>query len=233
MWAYLTWQGRDFAFERGAPLLIVATLMAGPIILNLRRLNPPDAAVREVIVQLFGTFSLITVLIGVNGIVSNDRVRGYYRLLFAKPVSIPRYYAQAWIVNGLGLLATSVAVCAAIYVIGYPLFVWRVLLTVGLAYIALGGLGFFYSTVWRFDWVLMGGTLALAHVLRLLFPAEASRAGKALHVVLPPFHSLQDTGIDLARGQSVDPGLLLWMLGWGISGFLLGLFVLRRRSLAT
>jgi hypothetical protein len=233
MWAYLAWQGRDFAFERGAPLLIVATLLAGTMIVELRRVQPPEAAVREAIVQLFGTFSMLTVLIGINGIVSNDRVRGYYRLLFAKPVSIPRYYAQAWIVNGLGLLATSVAVCAAIYAIGYPLFVWRVLLTVGLTYVALGGLGFLYSTVWRFDWVLMGATLAVAHVLRLLFPAGTSRAGRVLHVLLPPFHSLQDTGIDLARGEAVDPGLLAWMLGWGISGFLLGLLVLRRRSLAT
>lgn len=238
MWAYLAWQGRDFAFERGAPLLIVATLMAGPIILNFRRLDGAtgvlaDNAVREAIVQLFGTFAVITVLIGINGIVSNDRVRGYYRFLFAKPVSIPRYYAQAWIVNGLGLLATSLAVCAAIYAVGYPLFVWRVLLTVGLMYVALGGLGFFFSTVWRFDWVLMGATLALAHVLRVLFPAGVSRAGNVLHVILPPFHRLQETGIELARGAAVDPNLLAWMLAWGISGFLLGLFVLRRRSLAT
>src|SRR5687767_3802127 len=111
LWSYLGWQGRDFAAERGAPLLIVATLMAFPIIMALRELrataaSPMQAEVsaRYAIVQLFAEFSLIAVLIGINGVVSNDRVRGYYRFLFAKPVSIPRYYAQAYAVNGLGLL---------------------------------------------------------------------------------------------------------------------------------
>jgi hypothetical protein len=239
MWSYMAWQARDFAFERGAPLVIVATLMTFPIIMVLRglRTGTSDAAqaataASYAVVQLFGEFSLISVLIGINGVVSNDRVRSYYRFLFAKPVSIPRYYAQAYLVNGVGLVATALVLCAAIYTLGYPVFTARVVLTVGLVYVSLGGLGFFYSTVARFDWVLMGATWGLAQVLRAVYPATESRAGKVLDVILPPFHRLRDVGQQLARGESADPSLLAWLLGWGVAGFVLGLLILRRRPLA-
>jgi hypothetical protein len=240
LWSYLGWQGRDFAAERGAPLLIVATLMAFPIIMALRELrataaSPMQAEVsaRYAIVQLFAEFSLIAVLIGINGVVSSDRVRGYYRFLFAKPVSIPRYYAQAYAVNGLGLLFAAGGVLGVIYALGYPVFPARVLLMVPLVYVSLGGLGFFYSTLARFDWVLMGATWGLAQVLRAVYPPQESRAGQVLDVILPPFHRLRDVGVQLARGEAAEPAMLVWLLGWGVSGFVLGLLTLRRRPLAT
>lgn len=239
MWSYLAWQARDFVVERGAPLLIVATLMTFPIIVTLRTLgdaaSPLQAAVsaRYAIVQLFAEFSLICVLIGINGVVSSDRVKGYYRFLFAKPVSIPRYYAQAYVVNGVGLVLTALGLLGAIYALGYPVFPARVLLMVILVYLSLGGLGFFYSTLARFDWVLMGATWGLAQVLRAVYPAQESRAGRVLDVVLPPFHQLRDTGLLLARGEPAESRTLVWLLAWGLSGLVLGLLILRRRPLAT
>lgn len=239
MWSYLAWQARDFVVERGAPLLIVATLMTFPIIMTLRTLgnaaSPLQASVsaRYAIVQLFAEFSLICVLIGINGVVSSDRVKGYYRFLFAKPVSIPRYYAQAYVVNGVGLVLTALGLLGAIYALGYPVFPARVLLMVILVYLSLGGLGFFYSTLARFDWVLMGATWGLAQVLRAVYPAQESRAGRVLDVVLPPFHQLRDTGLLLARGEPAESRTLVWLLAWGLSGLVLGLLILRRRPLAT
>ena len=239
MWSYLGWQARDFVVERGAPLLIVATLMTFPIIMGLRQLGnagtPMQAAIsaRYGIVQLFAEFSLICVLIGINGVVSSDRVKGYYRFLFAKPVSIPRYYAQAYVVNGIGLVLTALAVLGAIYALGYPVFPARVLLMVVLVYLSLGGLGFFYSTLARFDWVLMGATWGLAQVLRAVYPAHESGAGRVLDVILPPFHHLRNVGVQLARGEATESSTLLWLLAWGISGFVIGLLILRRRPLAT
>ena len=239
LWTYLRWQARDFVAERGAPLLIVATLMAFPIVMGLRELRSATASsaqatisARYAVVALFAEFSLIAVLIGINGVVSNDRVRGYYRFLFAKPVSIPRYYAQAYTVNGLGLLITALGVLGVIYALGYPVFPARVLFMVALVYVSLGGLGFFYSTLARFDWVLMGATWGVAQVLRAVYPANESRAGKVLDVILPPFHRLREVGQQLARGESADAGMLAWLLGWGIACFMLGLFMLRRRPLA-
>jgi hypothetical protein len=239
LWSYLGWQARDFVAERGAPLIIVAALMTFPIIMGLRRARGAfvaaraDLAASQAIVELLAQFALIAVLIGINGVVSNDRVRGYYRFLFAKPVSIPRYYAQAYVVNGVGLLAASLGILGAIYALGYPIFLPRVLLMVGLFYVALGGLGFLYSTLARFDWILMGATLGLAHVLRALYPAYESRAGRVIDVILPPFHQLTDVGKELARGEAPETRMLVWLLAWGISAFLLGLLVLRRRPLAT
>jgi hypothetical protein len=239
LWSYMGWQARDFVTERGAPLLIVATLMSFPIIMGLRNVGenvpPLQAAMsaRYGIVQLFAEFSLISVLIGINGVVSNDRVKGYYRFLFAKPVSIPRYYAQAYVVNGLGLVVTALGVLGAIYTLGYPVFPARVLLMVVLVYLSLGGLGFFYSTLARFDWVLMGATWGVAQVLRAVYPAQESRAGRVLDILLPPFHRLRDAGLELARGETPETTTLLWLLAWGISGFVIGLLILRRRPLAT
>jgi hypothetical protein len=239
LWSYLGWQARDFVAERGAPLLIVASLMTFPLIMGLRRarasLTPlrSELSAGQAIVELLAQFAMIAVLIGINGVVSNDRVRGYYRFLFAKPVSIPRYYAQAYAVNGLGLAAAVLGILGAIYALGYPVFLPRVLLMVGLFYVSLGGLGFLYSTLARFDWILMGATLGLAHVLRALYPAYASRAGRVLDVILPPFHRLGDVGKELALGRPADTRMLVWLLAWGISSFVLGLLILRRRPLAT
>ena len=239
MWSYIGWQTRDFITERGAPLLIVATLMAFPIIVGLRQIRataPPlqgATSARYAIIQLFAEFSLIAVLIGINGVVSSDRVKGYYRFLFSKPVSIPRYYAQAYVINGVGLVLAAAAVLGAIYLLGYPVFLGRALWMVGLFYVALGGMGFLYSTLARFDWVLMGATWGLAQLLRALYPAERSRAGQVLDVILPPFHRLREVALELARGNLVDPTTLSWLIGWGAGSFLLGLIVLRRRPLAT
>lgn len=240
LWSYLGWQARDFVTERGAPLLIVATLIWGSVIITLRRIGDAmpgssqvGVTVLGLILEAFQTFSVVAVLIGINGIVSNDRVRGYYRFLFAKPVSIPRYYAQAFAVNGIGLLVTVAIVLTAVYTLGYPIFPMRVLAWVGLAYISLGGLGFLFSTLMRFDWILMGATFGLSHVLRALFPAYRSRAGEVLDVILPPFHHLHEVGEQLARGEPADPSILAWLLGWGGTAFILGLLILRRRPLAT
>ena len=240
MWSYLVWQARDFVVERGAPLLIVATLMSFPIVMGLRQLDAAGAAPiqaatssRYAIVQLFAEFSLISVLIGINGVVSSDRVKGYYRFLFAKPVSIPRYYAQAYIVNGVGLVLAALGVLGAIYALGYPVFPVRVLLMVVLVYLSLGGLGFFYSTLARFDWVLMGATWGVAQVLRAVYPAHQSRAGRVLDAILPPFHRLRDVGLELAAGEATEWTTLVWLLAWGITGLVVGLLILRRRPLAT
>ena len=73
----------------------------------------------------------------------------------------------------------------------------------------------------------------MAQVLRAVYPAHASRAGQVIDVVLPPYHRLRDVGLQLARGESADPTILMWLLGWGIAGFLVGLVILRRRPLAT
>ena len=102
-----------------------------------------------------------------------------------------------------------------------------------LVYLSLGGLGFFYSTLARFDWVLMGATWGLAQVLRAVYPAHESRAGRVLDVLLPPFHQMRDAGLQLARGEPAESRTLIWLLAWGISGLVLGLLILRRRPLAT
>jgi hypothetical protein len=54
-----------------------------------------------------------------------------------------------------------------------------------------------------------------------------------IDVILPPFHRLSDVGKELARGEPTDAKMLVWLLAWGISGFVLGLLILRRRPLAT
>ena len=53
-------------------------------------------------------------LFAMNGIVANDRKLGFYRFLFAKPVTPSRYYGQAFVLHWAGFMVV-IAVLGALY----------------------------------------------------------------------------------------------------------------------
>ncbi len=237
---YALWQLRDYVFERGIPLLLVNALMFFPVVAALRglkRLAPdaasfPDAALAGFI-GLLPTLAFVSVLLSVNGIISYDRKRGFYRFLFAKPVSVTRFYAQSFAFNWIGCVLIMSAVVLAFTALVYPISLAGFLTFVSLWYLSLGGVTFLFSAITRFDWVALGATFFAAQVLRLLYPAERSWYGRALDIALPPFHRIGETGAALVRGTDVSSATLLWIAGYGVAAFVLGLLVLRRRPLAS
>lgn len=240
---YSLWQFRDFFMERGLPSLIVAALMLFPVVAGLHDRAPdlPDAQ-RALVARgalatvLNGPLGFVIVLLAVNGIVSTDRRQGYYRFLFAKPLAIPRYYAQSFAVNLTGAIAVTAVVVVGFGAAVHPIAPGGALAFVALYYLALGGIMFLVSTVTRLDWVVTAAIWALAQLLRGVFPAERGWYGRLLDVVLPPAHRVGDVGRVLLDDpmRLGDPSLLtsvLWLAGWGGAAFIAGLVVLRKRSM--
>jgi hypothetical protein len=247
-------------FERGLPALVVAALLLFSIVVEMRSLPAPQRAglARAAVAQLmagglglgFG-LGFVVVLIAVNRIVSHDRRRGYYRFLFAKPLSVPRYYAQSFAINGVGAVATAAVILAAFAALVHPTFPPGALAFVALYYVALGGIMFLISTLTHLDWVVTAAIWGLAQALRAVFPPWESWYGRLFDVILPPAHRVADvgrvlilgdapslqmavTGFDTAALRPGDPAFLaavLWLLGWGAAAFAAGLVVLRKRSM--
>ena len=234
---YGRWQLRDYLVERGvstfllgALILLVPTAMAGP-------------AAREAGPALFagglGTFSTLGAIFALNGLSSTDRQRGYFRFLFSKPVSVPRYYAQDCALRLAGLLLVSLLLLAAFAVLagaGLPL--WA-LAHVALTYVLVGGVGFLLAAITHHDGLALVAVLVVTTLTRagatLLGWAGSGVAGALQFVstLLPPLHLLDAARESLAAGTPPAPGVLLWVLAYGLGCLGAGLLVLRHRPLAT
>jgi hypothetical protein len=163
------------------------------------------------------------------GIVSADFGLGYYRTLFARPVSPPLFYLQRWLLGGATVLvATSVVGLAAAARIGAELPMGRVLAQAALYYLLLGGLVLLLSTVTRRDW-LIAVLVVAAHAgldLARSLGAAGSGAAAVLYAVLPPF-----SRVDMSEPVPVG-GDLLHVLLYGLALVGAALAVIRMRPLA-
>ncbi|MBC7791728.1 MAG: hypothetical protein H7Z74_17410 [Anaerolineae bacterium] len=246
---YSTWQLRDFVFERGIPMLVVAALLLFPAVATVRAMirassaaaSEHDIALGTFTTLIVGMLGFAIVLIATNGIVHNDIHRGYYRFLFAKPAAPWRYYAQSFAVNWLGAMFAALVVLAAFCALTAPFFPPRLFAFLTLYYIALGGLVFFVSVLTRFDWLIVAAIWMFAQLLRAMFPASSGLFGRAVDIVFPPAHRLGQVGNALIRsgvagGVRLEDSALvlsmLWLLGWGTVAFITGLVLLRLRPLA-
>lgn len=235
---YGRWQARDFVIERGFALLFTG---AAIIFASHEMFTPGSYAAiarggldaqRFGAVVLKGIVELVWIivpLLAVRGISSDDRKEGRYRLLFAKPVSVPRYYAQAFAIHGVLAMLCSALVIAGTRVI-VPLSALSVsgaLLIFLTSYLLVGGLIFLFSAVWRWDWLTVGVITAGAMYLAGKYP----KAGWLK--LLPPVWEISLQLRPLQQMQPLDWRPLVWACAYGVACFLLGLVVLRRRPLAT
>lgn len=239
---YALWQLRDYAFERGLPLLIVCTLVGWLTYGATAELRGQlgsaglgelaDFVWRNVVPQiaLFGT------ILALNGIVATDLRQDYFRFLFAKPVPVPAYYAQAYLLHGLGLgvvtllffqlFAFALGVAAPVWAAGYAL----------LYFVALGGIIFLASSAsvsWlgRFDW-LAASALWFGGVVTHAMATSGERWARVLSPLLPPSWRTGAVLDALLAGSPPPLEPLLHLLGYGAVCFLLGVIVLRHRPLA-
>jgi hypothetical protein len=169
-----------------------------------------------------------------NGIIANDRKLGYYRFLFAKPVSPPWYYALTFTVYGTGLLLVSGALMGLWSLTVRPMFPAELLLVVALMYVAYGGIGFLLSAAWRFDWLSLVTVLLVANVAWSVWGDSPGLTYYLLHL-LPPVHKAASVyaliASDVARPVPWDA--IWWLGGYGLVCFLLGMLVVRKRPLGT
>jgi hypothetical protein len=240
---YVPWIARDYFTNQGPStalvVLLIGVLSLLPVIkgvtgtpVNLGEV-PPAIATR-VLHAMLPPLVFLGTFFATNGIVANDRKLGYYRFLFAKPVSPPRYYAVTFLVYGLGLLAISAALLGVWAVAVRPMFPVEFFLIVPLMYLAYGGLGFLLSAAWRFDWVSLVTVLFVANVGWSVWGNETGLRHWLLYL-LPPVHRSADVYDMILRapGIAIPWHSIAWLAGYGLICFALGMLVIRKRPLGT
>jgi len=161
---YFLWQLHDYLLHRAPATASVLTLFAyltvAPILngslTNGQRLSLatlPTPIVQQFFRDLLESFVLLGTLFATNGIVATDRKMGYYRFYFSKPLSAPRFYANAFAACGTGMLVVALLLLGVFALAVRPLFPASLLPVVAAMYLAYGGVGFLLSTIWRFDWL--------------------------------------------------------------------------------
>ena len=233
---YSLWQFRDFWLERGIAILIIGFLWGYVLVAPMRgamgtELNAPNSPLIGIILQVASAIVSLSVLIAVNGIVSTDRKQGYYRFLFAKPVSAVAFYAQVFFVYMAGMLIAMLILASLLHTALPTFSVLNYLLYAALIYVAMGGIGFFLSVATRFDWVTLAGVWLGARVLRGVYGPRNDWRSKLVEL-LPPVHKLDDMANSLIAHRTAETWDVVWLAGYGAAFFVLGLVVLWRGALA-
>jgi hypothetical protein len=236
--SYLPWQLWDFTLDRGVALLFIGGLMGLSVLwpgyIALSQQMPPELVSGELLKIAVAQQVSILVVIATSGIVANDRMGGYYRFLFSKPVRMPAYYALQFVVTLVGtLLATLILLAAFWILVGWASPMVPLLMVVA-TYLALGGTIFFFSTFTRLDWgmlVIVWGASALSRMI------AAEQGGHqawydVVRWILPPTHQIDKLRASLFAGTGVDVGGTAWLVGYGLVFFFAGLFVLQRKAIA-
>jgi hypothetical protein len=191
----------------------------------------PMPIVRDLFSDLLGSLVLLSTLFATNGIVSTDRKTGYYRFYFAKPVSAPRFYANAFAASGFGVLVVSTALLIAFGVFVRPVFPASFLPVVTAMYLAYGGVGFLLSTIWRFDWLSLVTVAVISSVGWTMWGEDPGVRGLLVHL-LPPMNRAGELYAFVAGTSAHFPWTAqLWLSGYGALCLLCGLWILRTRSL--
>jgi hypothetical protein len=235
---YTLFQASDYMRERGFPLLLVGALlllMATQGVIGSAGVDLGGGSFRSLAIAMvfLELFAPTAVLIAVNGIISGDRKHRYYRLLFAKPISAPRYYAQAFLVSLLGTLAATLVVLVACRAIVGATPIVGALHFVLLYFLLFGGVGFLLSAITEYDWIALGVVWSLAWLLRSWVPAGESWFGRVVDVILPPLQLLAGAAAPLLGGAGIDTHSRLWMVGYGVAAVAAGLLIVRYRPMAS
>jgi ABC-type transport system involved in multi-copper enzyme maturation permease subunit len=233
---YSVWQFRDFAVEKSVAVLIIGVLLGYLTIEPVRRAmganwaQNPAFPLTRILATIVSPVISLSVLIALNGMVSNDRKTGYYRFLFSKPISPVLYYAQLFAVHLVGVIATMAVLSGVFRIWVGPIAILSVLLYTAIVYVAMGGLGFFISATTRYDWVVLSVVWVGSRILRTVYSTTHDLRARLVQV-LPPVHRIDDVSNNLLTGQMAATSDMLWLVGYGALFFILGLYVIHRRSL--
>jgi hypothetical protein len=193
----------------------------------------PMSVVQGFFSDSLASFILLGTLFATNGIVANDRKTGFYRFYFAKPVSAPRFYTNAFIANGTGMLTVSLLLLVAFALILRPLLPLSFVPVVAGMYVAFGGVGFMLSTIWRFDWLSLVTVAIVSSLGWAMWGEDRGIRGWLVHL-LPPMQRSSELYAYVAGTTTSYPwAAQLWLTGYGTLCFVIGLWILRTRSLAT
>ena len=234
---YSVWQFRDFVVERGIAIVLIGLMLGYVLIEPLRRAmgtglsTDPSSAARPVLIMVSSSIVSLAVLIAVNGIVSSDRKMGYYRFLFAKPVSPVTYYTQLFFVYMVGVIAAMLVLAGLLHSIVPSFSIVHFLAYTAVVFVAMGGIGFFISVATRFDWLTLAAVWLGSRILRDFYGVKPGLPGKLVQI-LPPVHKLNDVATDMIANGTAPVGDVVWLMGYGAVFFVFGLALLKYGPLA-
>lgn len=236
---YASWQAKDFVVERAAAIVVVLGLFLYLSHIGISQATKFSGVARSpevlqalaplLMKNLLGTTWLLLGLLAANGICANDRTTGRFRFLFSKPLRVEAYYAQAFAINtGLAIACLLSAVLLLSAWTATPAaFVRDAMLIAACGVAGTSGLCFFFSALWRFDWLATMGVWGSVFILGLTYE------GAAWLRFLPPMNVVGGQIDRLAARLPVAPGPLVWFVSFGLLCFAAGLVILRRRPLST
>jgi hypothetical protein len=230
---YAYWQLRDFVRERAIALLLVGFLLGFLLVAPMRSMmggNIDEPNAKRILLLVLPQIVFISTFIAVNGMISTDRKMGYYRFLFSKPVSIPAFYAQRFVIYFAGFIGVFAVLLAIFAVAVRPINPLPTLAYCALVYLSLGGIGFFISSVFRIDWPILAGVYLASAVVNAIW-ADSEGWRMLVRDVLPPLHKLTPAMSDLINLGTVDVNSVVWLIGYSALFFVAGLAVLWRRPI--
>jgi hypothetical protein len=234
--AYAWWQLRDYVLGPGAGTLFLVGLVSLAPIFGMRRAMGvaagPEAMadmVRVSFLAMVQFLALVGPIVAVGSMVSADRAPGLARFLFAKPISVSRFYLQMWLVRGAGLLAITAVLALTVDRLAAPVPWLAAVGGIALTWLLLGGVGYLASVLAPRDSIYVIGCYALTTLLdqfRSIAPQWAWVDG--LLTVLPPMHKLGPLRNALLAGQGWSWPDAWHVMGWGAACVVLATVLVRR-----
>ncbi|MDB4907334.1 MAG: hypothetical protein JWO05_2118 [Gemmatimonadetes bacterium] len=242
---YSLWMFRDYVLNQGPATILVVGLLAYVTIAPAKAMmqaspRAPQGMhewsplmLAQMLRSLLGTFVFLATLFATNGLISNDKKLGYYRFLFAKPVSAPTYYATAFLANGVGvMLVAGILYTTWCVATGWTWFPWLFPM-IALMYLAYGGIAFLLSAITRFDWLSLVSVLFAANIVWDLWGPDATGWRWFVQRLLPPANKTTAIySFATSHFAQADWKAMVWLGGYGALCFVLGLLWLRKRPLA-
>lgn len=241
--AYLRYQLGDYLLQRAAiPIVLVVFVSGIPLWSTLR--GQPDlfqgARGPSFAMQLYtGTVTLflpVGAFLAGAGIISTDRHQGYIRFYFSKPISVVAFYVQAYVLHAVAFVLLFGAITWVYGRYTVHVSVHLAMEAAALTFVLVGGLGFLFSTLTRFD----GGFVVLAYIVSMTLQqvVASSRAEllpgwlRLVARVLPPAYALDQVRNHLYAREAIEPTQVWHVVLYGAGAFLLGLLALRRLPLS-
>jgi hypothetical protein len=195
----------------------------------------PLAGRLEIFKDLFAGYGMIAPIVALSGFIAQDRVGGFTRFLFSKPLSPQRYYLQTFAVRLVGFLGVGSLLVVVWSFWSAP--TWSVKLVVDLAlmFLSVGGILFLFSVLSKYDGLLVIVFLLIAEILRETWE-KRDGIRHAVTYLFPPFNHVGELhgwalGLTTARSVGVvdfPTKWVLWNLGYALACVILGLYLLRK-----
>jgi hypothetical protein len=226
----------DFLFERGFMVVVLCILNLSGLVVSIVS-QPPEvrAHIREMplgtdVLIIFPSLILLAVLFASQELISRPRKLSYYRLIFAKPVSPASYYAQLFAVHLIGTVALVTALTGLFSAIALPMNLLGIASLTAIGFVLLGGISFLLSVFINHDSFVTIGLIAVAYIGKALSAKYSGFLVTLLSNIIPLDHVFALR--PLLVGAPVAASDVVWVLGYGLTAFILGLIAVRYKQLA-